>query len=332
MDQMPLISVIVPVYNTQKYLSKCIESLINQSYRHLQIVIIDDGSTDNSQSLCDAYAEQDSRVTVVHKKNQGVSSARNLGIELAHGDYISFIDSDDWLEPDAYEHLIRCILKHKVDAVIFEYFVDDEKGRSAHKTYPHLHGLMDKAKAVETTISPVNRFAWSKIYAKNLICNLRFEESIHIGEDTLFACAALGNAKSVFYTDKSLYHHVQSEVSATRCAFNQKRFTGIEAYSRLVLLCKNNYPKIVYVALSAYVSLLVSTIVELYGAKDYPESEEIIGNLNRKVRSHFLSVIFSGKISIRVKLRFLLCCINPWLPFMLHKRHGKHVDYRRGKG
>ncbi|NTW98359.1 MAG: glycosyltransferase [Geobacteraceae bacterium] len=321
MNPMPLITVIVPVFNTQKYLTKCIDSIINQSYQNLQILLIDDGSTDNSSQICDIYAARDSRVCVVHKDNKGVSSARNLGVERAKGDYVSFIDSDDWLEPHAYEHLVCCILEHKVDAVIFEYFVDYEGVKSVHKTFNRLNGLMNNVKAIETTISPVNRFAWSKLYARSLVCDIRFEEGIHIGEDTLFACHALGKAGSVFYLSTPLYHHVQSEVSATRCAFNEKRFTGIEAYHRLLLLCQSNYSDITDIALSAYISLIISTIVELRGCRNYPGSGGVMSDLNHTLRSNFMRVLRSDKIENRVKVRLLLCCISPWLPYMLHKRH-----------
>lgn len=321
----PLITVIVPVYNTHKYLPTCVDSLINQTYQNLQILLIDDGSTDASPGICDSYSVRDLRVSVVHKTNEGVSSARNLGIELAQGEYISFIDSDDWLEPDAYKHLVDCILEYKVDAVIFEYFVDYESGKSTHNNYCCLNGLMDNVKAIETTISPVNRFAWSKIYARKLIEKVRFDQSIHIGEDTLFACNALGNAQSAYYTSKALYHHYQSEVSATRCAFNKKRFTGIEAYKRLLQLCQSNYPKIIDVALSAYISLVISTIVELYDARNYPGSRKIISSLNSNIRELFYTVLHSKDILFRVKIRFLLCCISPWLPYVLHKRHGDHA-------
>lgn len=317
----PLITVIVPVYNTQKYLSTCVESIINQTYRNLQILLIDDGSSDCSPGICDAYADRDKRVSVIHKHNEGVSSARNLGIELANGEYISFIDSDDWLELDAYKHLVVCIQEYKVDAVIFEYFVDYENGNSVHKAYAGLNGLMNNAKAIETTISSVNRFAWSKLYCRRLIYGLRFEQSIHIGEDTLFACHALSKAQSVYYSAKPLYHHVQSDVSATRCVFNKKRFTGIVAYHRLLQLCETNYPNIKDIALSAYVSLIITTIIELCGTLNYPNSCKIINILNSKVRSYFFNVMRSDSIEFRVKLRFSLCCISPWLSYLMHKRH-----------
>ncbi len=101
------VSVIVPIYNAEKYLNKCLESIIGQTYKNLEIILVDDGSSDNSPTICDAWAQIDSRIRVIHKKNGGVSSARNAGIDLAQGDYIGFVDADDWIEPNMYEVLIN---------------------------------------------------------------------------------------------------------------------------------------------------------------------------------------------------------------------------------
>lgn len=100
------ISVIVPVYNAEKYLDRCVESIVAQTYKNLEIILVDDGSTDNSPAICDAWAKKDSRIRVIHKKNGGVSSARNAGLDACTGDYIGFADADDWMEPDMYEVLI----------------------------------------------------------------------------------------------------------------------------------------------------------------------------------------------------------------------------------
>ena len=103
----PLVSVIIPIYNAEKYVSKCIESIINQSYCRLEILLINDGSTDKSAEICDTYAHMDERIKVIHKLNEGVSSARNLGIDEANGEFLSFVDSDDWLMPLAYERIVH---------------------------------------------------------------------------------------------------------------------------------------------------------------------------------------------------------------------------------
>ena len=112
---MELISIIVPVYNVEKYIRRCINSILNQTYQYLEIILVDDGSTDNSGLICDKYAHMDNRITVIHKKNGGLSSARNTGIDIAKGAYIGFIDSDDWIAPETYEVLYRNLVHYDAD-------------------------------------------------------------------------------------------------------------------------------------------------------------------------------------------------------------------------
>ena len=122
MKEEKLISVIIPVYNVEKYLRRCIDSVINQTYKNLEIIIVDDGSTDNSSNICDEYTNKDSRVKVVHKENGGLSSARNVGIELAKGDLIAFVDSDDYIELEMYEKLKENMDKYDSDIAICQYY------------------------------------------------------------------------------------------------------------------------------------------------------------------------------------------------------------------
>lgn len=119
---MKLLSIIVPVYNVKSYLKKCVESIINQTYTNLQIILVDDGSTDGSQDICDEFAQRDSRIVVIHKENGGQSTARNVGMDRAKGVYIAFVDSDDWLEPNMYEALISQLEKHEADIVACSFY------------------------------------------------------------------------------------------------------------------------------------------------------------------------------------------------------------------
>ena len=117
MDQDILISVIVPVYNVEEYLPRCVDSLLSQTYEKLEIILVDDGTKDASDKICDAYAARDPRVKVIHKENGGLSSARNAGIDIASGEYLAFVDSDDWIEPDTYAHMLGIALKYGVKRV-----------------------------------------------------------------------------------------------------------------------------------------------------------------------------------------------------------------------
>ena len=122
MEQQELISVIIPVYNVEKYLRECIDSVLNQSYQNLEIILVDDGSTDSSGEICDEYEKQDIRIRVIHQKNQGLSGARNTGFQNANGEYVYFLDSDDWIVPEAIKCLVKRAEEESADVVFFEAF------------------------------------------------------------------------------------------------------------------------------------------------------------------------------------------------------------------
>ncbi len=315
----PLVTVIIPVYNTERYLKKCLYSIVNQTFKNLEIILINDGSTDNSPVICDEYATLDNRIKVLHIENQGVSYARNLGILKSNGNYISFIDSDDWLELCAYEILTNCLSEHKTDIVIFEYFVNFENGVEIPKAHKELNGFMTKVKAIEITIAPINRFSVTKIYKRQSLKNVRYEQSIYIGEDTLFACSALNNADSVYYLAQPIYHYLQSSNSASRSGFNNKKFTGIIAYYQLVELCKINYPQIVDLAIFAYKSLIINIIIDLYNFPAYPDSKNIITNLTLEIRNNSSTLFLSNKLTIKEKIKMAMFNINPRLLYLIRK-------------
>lgn len=314
----PLISIIVPVYNTNRNLEKCVNSLINQTYNNLQIILINDGSTDSSLQICQHYAQQDCRVLVLDKDNGGVSSARNLGIENAAGDYISFVDSDDWLELHTYEYLIYKILEHNTDAAMFEYFIDYNDGRSIIHEHTGFDEIISGEQAIMATISPVNRFAWSKLFAKYLIKDIRFDCRIAIGEDTLFSCMVLRNAKRVYYSNTPLYHYLQSCNSTTRSGFNYKYFSVIEAYSQLVELTSDMSDETHFCAKYALSSFLEMNIYGIYSmnmTEEYKRASKYVEEL----RSYWPDIIMHKGVNRKDKLKVSLCIINPKLYSKLYK-------------
>ena len=126
---MPKVSIVVPIYNVEKYLEQCIDSIINQTLKEIEIILVDDGSPDNCPQICDDYVKKDSRIKVVHKTNGGLSSARNAGIEIATGDYIGFVDSDDYIELDMYEKMYNIAIENNVDFVMSDYYSVSNEGK-----------------------------------------------------------------------------------------------------------------------------------------------------------------------------------------------------------
>ena len=213
----PLISVIVPVYNVEKYLDRCVESIINQTYTNLEIILVDDGSPDNCPAMCDKWAEKDERIRVIHKPNGGVSSARNTGIENSNGEYIAFVDSDDYTADNYVEALIKNLIDNDCDLVAcnFNYV---NKDSTFIKTSEYKKALCaGKHEILSDYLNEafVDPGCPGKLYVKNVIDSLRFDENIKNGEDFLFNYYYLSECKKVIQIEDALYNYVQNPTSST---------------------------------------------------------------------------------------------------------------------
>jgi len=172
----PKISVVVPVYKVEPYLRKCLDSIVNQTYQNLQIILVDDGSPDNCGAICDKYAERDRRVEVIHQKNGGLSAARNAGLAIAKGDYIGFVDSDDWIELDMYEYMVTNILHYQADIAVCGR-VERYKKYSVPRACAEVK-VLDTEQALELLLrdNEVQNCVWDKLWRRTLFDNVRFPE------------------------------------------------------------------------------------------------------------------------------------------------------------
>lgn len=312
MNKQPLVSVIIPVYNAEKYLRKCIEQISSQTYTNTEIILVDDGSSDNSLSICREYSAKDSRIRVFTKENAGVSSARNMGMDEATGQWIMFLDSDDWLENNAIEKLVTTASDNEADVVLFEYSVDYPDGRSVVHQHKNLEGKMSIQNAVYHTISGTNRFAWSKFYKREFVSSTRFDENIHHGEDTLFACLVMAKCKSAYFLANPLYRYVQSEGSATRKTyFNKRLLSGKEAYLRLIDLCKEKFPQLTDTTVSYYLEILMIIIMDMY--KDKKGNKNHIKEFTSEIRKNKKTVVRCSNCSKSTKIKVSLCSLHPTL-------------------
>lgn len=269
----PLISVIIAIYNPGKYLRGCLDSIVNQTYRNLEIILVDDGSTDDSLKICQEYAERDNRVIVHHKENSGVSATRNQGIRLAHGDYFSFIDSDDILEIDAFEYLIKLIKEHNVDAVNYEHYITFPQYETVHKLAPDNYGLFDKRGAMKQLVYNV-AFAWNKLFSKKIIENVWFDEEICRGEDGLFARQAFDKAGSVWFDSRPLYHYIQSEESAVRGKFRTSQLTALKLIDKYDDFFGEKYPELHGHVMSMLLYLMAMLYWDMHNDSQNLEAEK----------------------------------------------------------
>lgn len=244
---MELISVIIPVYNIKEYLHRCIDSVITQTYGNLEILLIDDGSTDGSGLICDSYAEKDSRIKVLHKENGGVSSARNLGLQNAKGDYIGFVDGDDVIENEMFQRLLDNAKKYQCDISCCQMDTVDVNGR-ALTNYHTEQKILDVKSIVyeyftEGFIKEMMYSQCNKIFSRQCLSGLYFRP-YRYGEDILFIFEALMNSNKVYYDEYIGYHYIHRENSAMTRTFSIDRIDYINAIRQLEDICIKNYPEV----------------------------------------------------------------------------------------
>ncbi len=243
------VSIIVPVYNSEKTIYKCLDSIINQNYSNIEVILVDDGSIDKSLEICNEYSSKDSRIKVYHKENGGVSSARNYGLEKSTGDYISFVDSDDYIEKNMYGLLAETINKDKSDVAICNVYYENKDGKEIYG-FDYINKIFSKIEYPETAYynSSILGYACNKLYSRNLIFNeknkyISFDTNITIAEDDLFNYEILNNNKDVRYSyiNDKLYHYVLNEEGAINQKFNLNKLTYFDAKEKEIkILEKNN--------------------------------------------------------------------------------------------
>ena len=239
----PKISIIVPVYNTEKYLRHCLDSILNQSFQDFELLLIDDGSKDRSGKICDEYAEKDKRISVWHQENQGVSVARNVGLEHAQGEWIYFPDSDDIVIENALEIMMKMCVED-IDYVMCGYEVYDENGNCSYAIPERQERVISREDALMEMFAPTDYryqgYLWNKLFKASIIRdnNLRFVKGIKFNEDRLYnveylCCIIKGN---VAYTTVPVYHYVERSSSAMASLnqrFNPAFITDLEAFVKM---------------------------------------------------------------------------------------------------
>lgn len=234
-----MISVIVPVYNVDNYLSRCIESILNQSVPDFDLILVDDGSKDTSGSICDNYSEKDKRIHVIHKENGGLSDARNKGIDWSlinsKSEWITFIDSDDWIHPEYLNFLLSAAISSNVDISVCRY---EEKNEFSE--YDHVNNLFDVYDTEDLYVNQrVNMVvAWGKLYKKVIFQNLRFPYG-KLNEDEFTTYKALFQYKRIAFLDNALYFYFQNPRSIMQSKWTKGRLDSIEAISNQIPYFKN---------------------------------------------------------------------------------------------
>ncbi|MGN0503616.1 MAG: glycosyltransferase family 2 protein [Ruminococcus sp.] len=235
----PLVSVIIPAYNIADYLPRCLDSVLGQTYKNLEVIVVSDGSTDGTNEIIKRYAGQDNRIVPVFKENSGVSDTRNKGIEMAKGDYIGFIDGDDYIEANMYETLLDNALKYDADIshcgyqMVFPSRVDYYFNTQELRIQDNKRGIFDFVTADKIEPGLVN-----KLFKKEIIKDIRLEKDIKFNEDTLFNLLAFKKSKKSVFYDVPLYHYILRKDSATgkaNIALDSKRLEDVLRVAQLII-------------------------------------------------------------------------------------------------
>ena len=268
-----LVSILVPVYNVEAYLSQCLDSLINQTYNNLQIVLIDDGSKDNSWSIMQDYATKDNRIEIYHQENAGVATTRNNLLEKIKGEYVLFVDSDDWIELDMVEFLINKAINEGTDMVVCGNVVNDTR-----PALDYTEEIWPQDKVIKEFLRHVhfNGSLWNKLISFRLLKKQpTFHREISYGEDALFTWQLIQEVQNVVVTNKQLYHYRMNEGSLSHAKWSPNKMgTGHIVWELLEKETKEKYPQFTDIASTSFV---VSDMWQLYFAalSNYPKDKYI---------------------------------------------------------
>ena len=305
------ISVIVPIYNQKKYLAKCLDSILEQTYKNLEIILVDDGSTDGSSLICDNYSKTDSRIKVFHQKNKGVSAARNLGIKNVTGEYLVFIDPDDYIDRDYISYLLNLILTNKnCELVVCGYLDVDEYGKEINKSHNSFqYNIFNSQEYMKYLFCGKSLgyqgYLWNKIFNVELIKRheLEFKENIFYNEDRLFVCKYLLYCNYIYFSNKPFYfyrHHSSSAMELTKQKISNKMLTEIVAFEEMKKLIKGMDDIYIYLVLDEYNSCI------LLRSKINSKDEKKVKIMDNLIKDDFLYIMRSNYVSIKRKVKILI--------------------------
>lgn len=303
-----LISIIIPVYNTEAFLERCIQSLCVQTYKNWEIILVDDGSTDSSGWLCDMYATKDCRIHVIHQKNLGVSSARNAGLEIANGEYITFVDSDDYVEADMLQKLLWLQKSSKAEIVSSLFRVENQQKMKQENARKMLFNSEDAISDM-LCCKNITYHVGCKVFQKTVINGLRFRVECSHNEDLLFCYQAILKSNCIAHISESLYIYGNNENSATRVPFNHTRLTAIDVQEFILGDIQKRYPlsKLYQTAEQQFLKVNIYTAMQMALARYEEKSDK--RRVRENVKKHFLKLLL-GNLAIGYKLNGVLLSVS----------------------
>ena len=304
-----LVSIIVPVYNVEKYLIKCLNSLIEQTYKNLEIILVDDGSQDNSGNICDKYKQKDSRIRVIHIENSGVSNARNIGLDNMKGQYTMFVDSDDYVSKNMVEELYNSIKKNEADISIcgVENIYENGENRT---TFKEGRFVTNGEKALGELLNGkyFTSVCWGKMYKSELWKNIRFNKDTKIAEDLEVLYYIFERAKKVVVDTKNkLYYYIVRENSAIHTSYNEDWEKEILISKKIIEKVQLEHPNILKLAIKRYIIVNMNNIIRI---KENHQDTESIKKLQKNIKPYLKNFLFNKNVRLKIKIKLILMLLN----------------------
>lgn len=323
------ISIIIPIFNCSEYIERCVNSLINQTYENIEILLIDDGSTDNSYLVCLGLAKRDSRIRLFQQKNRGVSSARNYGISKSTGEYIAFVDSDDWVDEDYCLTLINGFKGGVQLSVIGNQQVNDESQVNYEKKDDE-YSIITNQKAYKMIFNDKNFFGfpWNKLYLKSIINKIGerpFNEKIYACEDTLFNALYLKECTQIAYNESKLYFYYQRCNSATKKEeFNKRKLTVFDSLDQIEkIYLEDSKDNLVYLYTFYLYNYYLIKILAYHTKVKFKFDKK---RLKNKYKTIMKSSLISFKEKLEISIRYFFPKLNDnmhYLKLFLKRRSNK---------
>lgn len=300
-----LVSVIVPVYNVEEYLKRCVTSVCDQTYRNLEIILIDDGSTDNSGKICDESGRRDFRIKVIHKKNGGLADARNAGLDIATGEYVTFVDSDDWIRTDYVETLVRTLQygKTRISACAYRRTddrVDEQIKEIRDIDYPAQVDVWPVFESYQHLFlaQQIDCSAWAKLYERALFREIRFPIG-KLYEDQFITYKLFHYAQGVSYIDQEMYFYFNRRESIQNEAFTIRKMDELEANLECVAFIKEQYPQLLEMAVCRLVSSCFHMLFAIRNREEWTKEAE---QLEQIIRQNRKNMVIGKNINKKVRL------------------------------
>lgn len=310
------VSVIIPMYNSEEYISKCVDSVINQTLREIEIILVDDGSTDKTLEICNEYAILDDRIKIIKQKNKGVSSARNKGINFATGEYVTFVDSDDFIENNMLEILYGKAIKNNCNIVISGMNLinkNNENNESYNINNSKIYKKHEAFKLFYYNQAPFSpNYAWGKLIKKSILDKVKFREDIFLMEDALFCMESFIECKnSIMYVNKHLYNYIQRKGSASK-SFNKKRISSFYALEELINLARRIDKNYEQEFLKVYSKLILGILQDIIYYDFYGNKEEYF-KISKALNKKYFNNLRNREINKKNKIHLSIIKISPKL-------------------